>query len=162
MDSENKRSAQATSGGKIRWGRVLLAAIMSEVGVVVVLLIATAAYTTFGPPISDAESASLGEEVGFYVAPAAGLVTTFLAVLWAARPLVGRFITHGMLVGLGSVLVSVGFIFTAQPEHRLMYVIAFLLRLLAGLGGGALAQWRFAARAAHASGARRTGADAAH
>ena len=145
---------------KIRWGRIVLATIMSEVGVIAVLAIAIAAYTQFGPPMSAAEENALGEEIGYYVAPTAGFVTTVLAVLWAARPLVARFIAHGMLIGLGSVLLTVGFIFTAQPDHRLMYVIAFALRLIAGPAGGALAQWRFRARAAHAPGAPNTGAAA--
>ena len=94
------------------------------------------------------------------MAPGAGFVTTVLAVLWAARPLVARFIAHGMLIGLGSVLLTVGFIFSAQPDHRLMYVIAFALRLLAGPAGGAVAQWRLAAKAARASDAHNTGATA--
>ena len=92
---------------KIRWGRIVLATIMSEVGVIAVLAIAIAAYTQFGPQMSAAEENALGEEIGYYVAPTAGFVATVLAVLWAARPLVARFIAHGMLIGLGSVLSTV-------------------------------------------------------
>ena len=157
MQSENTIHPRIAPETRIRLGRIVLAAIMSEAGVVVLLMLANAAYTLFGPPTSGGEQSSIGEEIGYYVAPAAGAVTTLLAALWAARPLDRRFIAHGMLVGLGSLLLAVGFIFSAQPDHRLMYIIAFVLRLLAGCAGGALAQWRFAARRAGTSRAHRKG-----
>jgi hypothetical protein len=157
MHDENASNAHVAPATRIRWGRVVLAAIMSEVAVVVVLLLASAGYMSFGPPLSDAEMNSLGEEIGYYVAPGAGVATTLFAVLWAARPLTGRFVTHGVLVSAGSVLLTVGFVFSAAPEHRVMYAIAFVLRLLAGWAGGALAQRRFAAKAAAASHEHSTG-----
>jgi hypothetical protein len=158
--NENTRNAPVGLETRIRWGRVVLAAIMSEVAVVVVLLLASAAYLLLGPPLSDAEMNSLGAEIGYYVAPGMGVVAILLAVLWATRPLERRFVAHGMLVGAGSVLLTVAFAFAAPPEHRVMYVVAFALRLLAGWAGGALAQRRFAAKAANASPAHGTGAAA--
>jgi hypothetical protein len=156
MQSKNTSNPQVVTGTRIHWGRIVLAAIMSEAGVVVVLVLAGGVYTLFGGAATD----SLGAELGYYVAPATGVVTTLLAVLWVARPLGERFIAHGMLVGVGSVLLTAGFIFSAAPEHRLMYVVAFVLRLLAGWAGGALAQRRFRAKTADTSSAHGTGAAA--
>lgn len=133
---------------RIRWGRILIAAILSEVGVIAVLSAVIGAYTFFGPPLTEAESSALGQDIGYYVAPGAGVVTVFLAVLWAARPLTSAFVPHGSLVGIVSVVLTFGFIFTARPEHRLMYVIAFALRILAGYVGGLTAQSRYKAREA--------------
>jgi hypothetical protein len=129
---------------RIRVGRILVAAIMSEVGVIAVLLAAITVYARL-TPVTDAEYAALGEQIGYYVAPTAGVLTTFLAVLWATRRLTSDFVTHGVLIGVVSVLLTVGFIFGARPEHRLMYVFAFVLRIAAGYAGGVVAQRRFAA-----------------
>jgi len=131
----------------IRWGRILIAAVMSEVGVIAVLFAVITAYTLLTPTMTDAQYNSLGEEVGYYVAPATGAIMTVLSVLWAARRLTSAFILHGLLVGVVSVVLTVGFIFGARPDHRLMYIIAFGLRIVSGYAGGVLAQWMFNARA---------------
>lgn len=124
----------------IVWKRVLVAAVLSEVGVIVVLGAAIGIYTWLGPTMTAAQSDALGEQVGYYVAPAAGVVTTALAVLWAARSLTSDFVRHGALIGLVSVMLTIGFVFGARPEHRLMYVVAFALRIVGGVAGGVLAR----------------------
>src|SRR5262245_50530095 len=129
---------------RIRIGRILIAAILSELGVIAVLFAAISVYAWL-TPVTEAEYSALGEQIGYYVAPAAGVVTTFLAVLWVARGLTSDIVRHGILVGIVSVLLTLGFVFGARPEHRLMYIIAFGLRILAGYGGGVFAQRRLAA-----------------
>jgi hypothetical protein len=131
----------------IRYGRVLLAAVISEAGVIAVLWAAIGVYWLVSPGMTDAEFAGLGEQVGYYVAPTAGVLTTLAAVLWAARTLTNSFVAHGVLIGLVSVLLTVPFFLGARPEHRLMYVIAFVLRIAAGYAGGVAARSRFETRA---------------
>src|SRR5688572_17662500 len=94
----------APSKSRIRWGRILFAAVMSEVGVIAVLFAAIASYTWVAPAMTDAQYNALGEEVGYYLAPATGAVMTFIAVLWATRGLTSSFLAHGMLVGIVGVL----------------------------------------------------------
>ncbi|MBZ5631848.1 MAG: TIGR04086 family membrane protein [Acidobacteriia bacterium] len=112
----------------IRWGRVILAAIAAEVGVILLLV---AASTVF--KVSS-------ESAGYYVAPPASAVATFLMVLWVARKLESRFVLHGLLVGVVGVVLTAGFIFTAKPEDRWMYVVSFVLRIVGGYLGGLVAQ----------------------
>src|SRR5207237_6407525 len=81
-----------------------------------------------------------GELAGYYVAPPASAVATFLLVLWVARNVDSRFILHGVLVGLVGVVLTGGFIFTAKPGDRLMYVVSFVLRIVGGYAGGLVAQ----------------------
>ena len=134
----------------IRWKRVILAAFLSEAGVIAVLLAAVAIYSSvIAPGLSDAEYQGLGARVGYYVAPTAGAVTTFLMVLWIGRKLNSRYVAHGVWVGLVSVILTLGFIVTARSEDRLMYGIAFVLRIVAGYLGGVTAQRRFGEPAAH-------------
>src|SRR5689334_3644171 len=123
---------------KIRWGRVVLGSVAAEVLVILSLL---AAGAVFKVP---------GEVAGYYVAPPASAVATFLMVLWVARRVESRFILHGVLVGLVGVVLTGGFIFTAKPGDRLMYVVSFVLRIVGGYVGGLVAQKPAAAREARA------------
>ena len=121
---------------------MLAAAVLSEMGVFAAMLaaIGISMLATAGPVD--------GEQVGYYVAPTAGAVMTFLVVAWMARPLPSGFIRFGLLVGIAEVVLTFGFIFGARPEHRLMYGVSFGLRILGGYAGGLVAQRRFSARVA--------------
>lgn len=131
---------------RIRWGRIVIGAVMSEVGVIAALFAAIAVYTWLNPSMSDVQSSTLGEEIGYYVAPGAGAVTTFLAALWVTRGVSSSIFAHGALVGILSVLLTVGFIASARPDHRVMYLIAFALRLVAGCLAGVIAERRSGTR----------------
>ena len=123
----------------IHWIRVLVAGVLSEVGVIVVLLASIAIYKKLaGGATSEPEAGapSLGERVGYYVAPAAGFVTTGLAALWAVHGLETGVVANAVAVGIVSVLLTVPFLLSARREHRLMYCVAFALRLVAAYLAG--------------------------
>jgi hypothetical protein len=125
----------------IHWIRVLVAGVLSEVGVVVVLLASIAIYKKFlaaATPEPEPGSPSLGERIGYYVAPAAGFVITGLATLWAVRGLDTGIIANAVAVGIVSVLITSPFLLSARAEHRLMYCVAFALRLVAAILAGVL------------------------
>lgn len=113
---------------RIRWGRVVLAAVEAEAAVILLIV----AISTIKP--------ELGEWAGYHVAPGASAVATFLMVLWVARKLEAGFVLHGILVGLAGVALTGGFIFAAKPEDRLMYAVSFVLRIIAGYLGGVVAR----------------------
>ena len=137
---------------RTQWKRVIAAAIMSEVGVFVALFASFGVYMLLTQTTADTLFNSRGEEISYYIAPSAGFVMTALATLWATRTLTSEFIRHGVLIGLMAVLFTFWFILGARPEHRLMYVVSFCLRIAGGFAGGVIAQRRFAQRstAAHA------------
>jgi hypothetical protein len=87
-----------------------------------------------------ADTQTLGERVGYYVAPTAGFVTTLAMAFWAVRGVQSSAITTGVLVGVLSVAITLPFFFAAKPEHRLMYGVAFALRIAAGYVGALLAR----------------------
>jgi hypothetical protein len=121
----------------IHWIRVLIAGVLSEVGVIVVLLLSIAIYKRLVAGATAQEgSASLGERIGYYVAPAAGFVTTGLAALWAVRGLESGIVANALAVGIVSVAISLPFLLSAKREHRLMYGVAFALRLVAAYLAG--------------------------
>jgi hypothetical protein len=127
----------------IRWGRVVLAALLTEVAVIGIIGIAIVAHRLWiAPGETQAQSRAFGEIAGYYAGPAGGAVMTFLFVLWVCRPLRSHFVLHGLLVGLAGVLLTVGFIFTAKPEYSFMYAASYALRIAAGYGGGLVARAR--------------------
>jgi hypothetical protein len=139
--------SQENSHG-ILWKRVVLAAFLSEAGVVAVLSTIIAIYAmTSVPGQTDAQSQEFAELAGYYVAAPAAALTTFLFALWAVRKLASHFIANGALVGVVATVLTVGFLFGAKPEHRVMYVISFVARIAAGYTAGLVAQRRKGAAA---------------
>jgi len=138
-----------TESSRIHWGRIAIAAVLSEVLVIVILVVITTTYRfLIAPGRTAAEYSAFSELAGYYVAPtAAGLATLFAAV-WVGRKLTSAFITSGILVGVAAVVLTGGFIFIAKPEDRLMYGVSFVLRIAGGYIGGAVAQRRFIRRPA--------------
>ena len=136
-----------TTGKKttgIRWARVLAAGVLAEVAVIALLLIVTGVHSWFvAPGLSDAEYQDFSERAGYYVGPTAGAITTFLLALWVGRKLESDFVVNGVLVGLVGVVMTVGFLAGARPEHRLMYVVSFVLKIVAGYAAGAISQKTF-------------------
>jgi hypothetical protein len=129
---------------RIRWGRVIAAAVFSELGVIAILVSATITYTfliSAGHTATDYQR--FGERAGYYVAPVASGLTTFLSVLWLARKLTSHFILNGTLVGVAATILTAGFLFSAKPEDRLMYIASFAVRIVAGYLGGLRAQALF-------------------
>jgi hypothetical protein len=131
---------------RTHWQRVVIAAIFSEVGVTAALFASFFVYMLATGTPWDTMYNSRGEEISYYVAPPAAFLMTALAVLWATRRLTSDFIRHGLLVGLAAVLLTFAFIVGARPEHRLMYIVSFALRIVGGFAGGTLAQRLFRAR----------------
>src|SRR5437588_5779099 len=112
----------------IRWGRVVVAAVLSEVAVVAILIVTTTAYRfLIAPGRAAVEYDAFGELAGYYVAPAAAGLATFFGALWVGRKLTSAFVANGTLVGAAAVLLTAGFIFVAKPEDRLMYGVSFAL-----------------------------------
>lgn len=125
----------------ISWGRVVIAAVLSEVMVMAVLTVVILGYRFViapGHPASD--YTTFNDAASYYVAPLTAGVAALLGALWACRTVSARFALHGALVGLTAVLLTGGFVFFTKPENRLMYGVSFLLRVIGGWTGGMIAQ----------------------
>ena len=128
---------------RVRWRRALIAALLSEVAVIVVLVSAITIYSRlFMPGITDAEYQALGQRFGYYIAPAAATVITFLMALWVGRRLPADHVVNGVMVGAIGVILTSAFFFTARSEDQLMYLVSFALRIVAGYLGGIAAEKR--------------------
>ena len=129
---------------RIRWGRAIAAALLSELAVIAVLLAVTLTYSLLiAPGRSSAEYQRFGEVAGYYVAPAASGFAIFLSVFWMARKLTADFVVNGTLVGVMAVVLTAGFLFGAKPEDRPMYIASFAIRIVAGYLAGLTTQAAF-------------------
>jgi hypothetical protein len=129
---------------RVRWGRVIAAAVLSEFGAVTVLIaVIVVDLFLFGHNRTLAEFQQLGARTGYYVAPVAAALATYLSALWATRRLDAHFVLNGTLVGVGAVILSAAFLFGARPEDRFMYFVIFVLRIVVGYLAGLTAQARF-------------------
>jgi putative membrane protein (TIGR04086 family) len=123
----------------IHWGRDILAGFASEVAVMLMIGVGILSLRILRPGGNASDSETLGERVGYYVAPPAAFVAVFFCALWAARSGNSGFFVNGALVGLVAVLLTLGFFFGAKPEHRFMYGVSFGLRLVAACMAGVVA-----------------------
>src|SRR5262249_8829125 len=104
---------------KIRWGRVIAAAVMAEIAVILMIGAVILGHRfLFAPNETAAETGAFGQVAGYYVAPAGAAIMTFLFVLWAARKLKSDFVLHGLLIGVAGVVLTAAFVFGAKPEDR--------------------------------------------
>ena len=126
---------------RIRWRRVVAAAFLSEAAVVAVLILIATTYRFLVAPGKGAgEYQAFGEIANYYAAPVAAGLATFFSAIWATRKLTSSFIANGALVGVAAVVLTLGFLFAAKPEDRLMYGVSFVLRILGGYLGGVAIQ----------------------
>jgi hypothetical protein len=113
---------------RIHWIRVLIGGFLAEASVFALVI-----------PVFMIS----GQHALLYAAPSASLVMCFLFALWVGRRLESRFVLHGMLVGVVATLLYVG-LTRARPEP-FAYLVAHVLKILGGAGGGLAAGRRRAA-----------------
>ena len=77
------------------------------------------------------------------IGPLAGILFTFLAAVYCTRPLENRHRTHGVLVATVSSLLTIPGLAMASTDMRPLYLAAILLKLIAGLAGGAASERRY-------------------
>jgi hypothetical protein len=137
---------------RIRWGRVVVAAVLSEVAVVAVLIAITTTYRFLIAPGGTAvDYDAFSDLASYYVAPAAAGLAVFFGALRVGRKLSSDFRANGALVGVAAVVLTGGLFFAVKPENRLMYGVSYVLRILGGYLGGVVAQRVYSGRPASLS-----------
>lgn len=106
----------------IRWGWILLGGFLAEVAVFVLVI-----------PLSLVA----GQGSLVYSAPPASFLATLLFGLWVGTKAPQRPLLHGTLVGFVAMLIYLG-MSLGRPEP-IAYIIAHVLKVLGGAGGGFIA-----------------------
>ena len=103
----------------IRWGWVLLGALLANVAVTLLIV-----------PIALID----GQEHLDYVAPPASFVGVLFVGYWIARKAPQRAVLHGLLVGVFAVLIYIPVLLAA--EITFAHILASALKVLGGFLGG--------------------------
>jgi hypothetical protein len=126
----------------VRWGRVIVAGLLTEIGVVLIIVAAVTAYRYVASP-SEAEYQTFADRAGFYVGVVGGALLAFLFSLWVSRALRADFLVNGLLVGGVGVLLHVVLFVASKSEFQSAYLVADALKLAGGALGGYLAGSRY-------------------
>ena len=112
-----------TSGHHIRWGRVIVAGVLIELAMLSIFI-----------PVN-----LFNERSAYYLVPFLAIATAFGFGRWAARPLHGQFVLHGVLAAAVASLIYIVMTTAAGASVPLLFHASNAVRLLAGAAGGAYA-----------------------
>jgi predicted permease len=128
----------------IRWGLILLAGFLAEVGMFVIFFLLLAAAALAGVP----EVALPMTTLDYIDAMVSGFVMMFLFTLWVGRRIESGFVVHGILIGVAGIIffLSVIFVLTESLEQPPLYIVAHALKVAGGIAGGLVAQKRSVTR----------------
>jgi putative membrane protein (TIGR04086 family) len=107
---------------KLRWGRIVIGAVLTEVALIALVI-----------PIQMLA----GDAAILYIVAPACFIATFVFGLWVARKVEANFILHGALVGVLASLIYIAL--TWNQTLPLIFHLSHLAKILGGAAGGALA-----------------------
>jgi hypothetical protein len=118
---------------RLRIGRIIGFGLLAEVLTAVIIFSVLKVVQT-----DDASSQRLAAVLG----PGLGVLFTYIAALYAARPVPDRARQHGFLVGVVTSVLTVPGMFAAAPGMLPIYFGAVALKLAAGWAAGAQLEWK--------------------
>jgi hypothetical protein len=121
------------SDSRLRIGRIIGFGLLAEVATAVIIVTATKVLRS-----DEASSQRLAAILG----PGLGVLFTYIAALYAAKPVPERARQHGVLVGVVTSLLTVPSMFAATPGMLPVYLGAVVLKLGAGWTAGAQLEWK--------------------
>lgn len=119
---------------RLRLGRIVGFGLLAEVLTGVIIVLTLQVFARGDESASQRLSAILG--------PGFGVLFTYFAALFAARPVPDRARQHGFLVGVVTSLLTVPGMFVAPAAMLPIYLGAIVLKLAAGWAAGAQLEWR--------------------
>ena len=123
---------------QIRWGRIVVAAVLAEVAVIAVFFILLFGATLAGVP----DLARPLSTLDYVDALVSSFAMVFLFTLWVGKRIESRFVLHGILVGVVAMLlfVALNFGLNRTLEEPPLYWVAHGLKILGGIAGGRVAE----------------------
>jgi hypothetical protein len=122
---------------RIRWTRVIFAAVLAEVATIAALVLLVA---IFGPREAGAAE-GYAEQLGQWVGPIGGAISCLLGGLWVARSVSIRRPLHGLLVGVTAAVIDIALLLASGASFQLLFALSNIGRVVAGgLGGWVVTQ----------------------
>ncbi len=126
---------------KMRWGRIIQAAIWAELIPLATLFAIVYYYTTFlNPGLSEAEINQYAAMAGSWIGPIGGGLMALVFAFWIGSKLSARFIIHGALIGALLALIDATILGYMNEPFTWLYVSSNLIKILMGTLGGFIAQ----------------------
>ena len=143
----------AEAGEKLRVGRILAFGVLAEVATIVLIVLVLTVHSRVvaaGQPQSVIDG--FAERAPAVIGPVAGALFTFIAAIFATRPLAARFRTHGLLVGVVGALLTIPGVLSAVAGMRVVYAASMVAKLVAGFLGGMVSERRGRSRGTDGTG----------
>jgi hypothetical protein len=121
------------SGTRLRIGRIIGFGLLAEVATAIIVSGATLLFTP-----SDSAAQRLSAVLG----PGFGVLFTYIAATFAARPVPDRARQHGVLVGVVTSMLTIAGMISTGLAMLPIYLGAVLLKLAAGWAAGAQVEWK--------------------
>jgi hypothetical protein len=120
---------------KIRAGRIVIAALATEV---VAILALFAIVALFGPNETTAAQ-QFAERIGFWFGPASGFVLCIGAAFWVTKGLTSGHVYQGVLLGIAAAAIDIILLVASGASFQPVFAISNAGRVGAGAIGGWLA-----------------------
>jgi len=133
-------SASAPQPRRDHWIRAVGYGLLAEVSTIVTIIAIVMVYRyLIANGLSDADYAAFGERVGGIVGIVGGTIYTFLFARLLMRRVAARHVAHGVVVALAAIALSVGGSLAGHHGVPAGYIVATILKLVAGATAGVLA-----------------------
>ena len=119
---------------RLRIGRIIGFGILAEVATGLII------FATLLAVGRDDEAQS--QRIAAVLGPGLGVLFTYLAAFYAAKPVPDRAVRHGLLVGVVTSVLTIPGMFAAPGGMLPIYLGSVVLKLAAGWAAGAQVEWR--------------------
>jgi len=128
---------------KDRWLRAIAYGLLAEVATILTIIVIVMVYRfVIARGLSDAEYMAFGGRVGATVGPIGGTIYVFIFAQLLMRRIESHWIAHGILVAIGAIALSVAGSIAGHQGVPSGYIVASVLKLVAGAAAGFLASRR--------------------
>ena len=127
--------------GRVRLRVVLAVAagLLAEVFTIAVVAIVFFGHRLIAGAETPEQTQAFMMRAGSIVGPLFGVIFTFVMALWVVRKAKGRYLAHGLLVGVGAAAIHVVTTMGAPGGYGTIHAIADILKLGAGAAAGVMA-----------------------
>jgi hypothetical protein len=133
-------SVSASPPRRDHWIRAVGYGLLAEVSTIITIIAIMMVYRyVIAKGLSDADYAAFGERVGGIVGIVGGTIYTFLFARLLMRRVAARHLAHGVVVALAAIALSVGGSLAGHHGVPAGYIVATILKLVAGATAGVLA-----------------------
>jgi hypothetical protein len=130
-------TASPAQTGRNRWLAALGYGLLAEVCTIVTIILITVTYRfVIARGLSDAVYEAFNQKTGGIVGVVGGTLFTYLFARMITRRVTANFVAHGLVVAVTAIVVSVGGSIAGHQGVPSAYILASILKIVAGWFAG--------------------------